>query len=252
MREFVADLHIHTCLSPCADLLMSPGRIVEEATKKGLDVIAITDHNSARNCEATLNAALNKQLTVWCGIEITSQEEVHLVALFDNLSAVQSLQKIIYQNLPGENSPEIFGEQLIVNASDEIEQIEEKFLAGAVMLPLNEIIRLIHEAGGIAIAAHIDRERNSLIKHLGILTEDMEFDAVEMYDIARWSEVKPFVLRHIPIIQSSDAHYLTQVGSLKTHFWLKEPSLSEVKMAFNNEGGRKILYPPSGVELWKT
>ena len=116
IREFRADLHIHTCLSPCAELDMSPSAIIKKASEKALDIIAITDHNSAENVVAAMKAAEGTAVTVLGGMEITTAEESHILALFDDLDSIMKLQDIIYDNLlPGENDEKRFGEQIVVN-----------------------------------------------------------------------------------------------------------------------------------------
>ena len=159
LQCYRTDLHIHTCLSPCADLTMSPKRIVEKATEMELNMIAICDHNSAENVQATFNAAQGKNLTVLAGMEISSSEEVHVVALFDGPEGVLSLQKSVYRALlPGENNEELFGQQIIANEFDEIEGYSKKLLISATTLSLAEIVEHIHSNDGLVIASHIDRE----------------------------------------------------------------------------------------------
>jgi len=119
LRTFRADVHIHTCLSPCADIDMSPKAIVEQAEKKGLDIIAICDHNSAENVAATRRAASGRSLTVLGGMEITSEEEAHVLALFDEIGQILELQGIVYDHLPKGPAAEIdIDDQIVVNEFD--------------------------------------------------------------------------------------------------------------------------------------
>ncbi|MCK4422275.1 PHP domain-containing protein, partial [candidate division WOR-3 bacterium] len=132
LKNFNADLHIHTCLSPCGDLTNSPKRVVEKALELNIDIIGICDHNSAENVQAAKNAGAKKKITVLAGMEITSVEEVHIIALFDKTQDILKLQDIIYEKLPPEeNKEEFFGQQIIVNEFDEVEGYNKKLLIGA-------------------------------------------------------------------------------------------------------------------------
>ena len=124
LRCFQADLHIHTCLSPCADLTMSPFRIVKRAREMKLNIIGICDHNSAENVHAAKNASSDMNITVLTGMEVTSAEEVHIIALFDGIKEALELQTLVYEHLPpGENNEELFGPQIIANELDEVEGV---------------------------------------------------------------------------------------------------------------------------------
>ena len=244
LQFFRTDLHIHTCLSPCADLTMSPRRIVNRAMKKKLDIIGICDHNSAENVQATVNAACKNDLTVLPGMEITSIEEVHVLALFDETEQVLNLQETIYANLiPGENKKELFGEQIVANEFDEVEGYNNKLLIGATTLNLAEIVKTIHTYGGLAIASHIDRESYSIIGQLGFIPEDLNIDALEISPRTTSAQINariPNILKY-PLITSSDAHFLEDIGKATTSFLLAQPSFDEIKMAFSHRDGRKIV-----------
>ena len=219
LQFFRTDLHIHTCLSPCADLTMSPKRIVNRAMKKKLDIIGICDHNSAENVQATVNAACKNDLTVLPGMEITSIEEVHVLALFNETEQVLNLQETIYANLiPGENKKELFGEQIVANEFDEVEGYNNKLLIGATTLNLAEIVKTIHTYGGLAIASHIDRESYSIIGQLGFIPEDLNIDALEISPRTTSAQINariPNILKY-PLITSSDAHFLEDIGKATT------------------------------------
>ena len=166
MRRFSGDLHIHTCLSPCADLSMLPEEIVSRAKSQGLDVIAICDHNSAENVVAVRRAGEKEQLPVIGGIEITSREEVHLLALFDSDDGLFLTQEIIYDSLPGENEEEVFGEQVIVDERGNVVDVSTRLLIGATTLVIEKVVETVHRFGGLAIASHIDRPSYSIISQL--------------------------------------------------------------------------------------
>lgn len=244
LQCYRADLHIHTCLSPCADLTMSPKGIVEKAEEMKLDIIAICDHNSAENVKATINAAKGKNLTVLAGMEVTSSEEVHVIALLNTVKAVLTLQDLVYSTLlPGENNEELFGQQIIANEFDEVEGYNNKLLIGATTLSLEEIVKTIHTYGGLAIASHIDRETYSIIGQLGFIPKDLNIDALEISPHTTRAQVNINIPKteKYPLVRSSDAHFLKDIGKVITSFLLAQPSFNEIKMAFSQRDGRKIV-----------
>src|SRR4030042_414034 len=151
LRLFKADLHVHTCLSPCTELDMSPQGILTAAKMKGIDIIGICDHNSSENSLAVMKAAKKMHIKVIPGLEVTSQEEVHVLALFENVETALRLQEHVYENLPGENDEEAFGRQVIVNEKEEEEGLSDKMLNRATTIPLEKVVRLIHSLGGLSI-----------------------------------------------------------------------------------------------------
>ncbi len=195
LKCFYADLHIHTCLSPCADLTMSPKRIVEQAMAKKLDIIAICDHNSAENVHATLRTVSDKKITVLCGMEVTSTEEVHLLALFDEVKRVLNLQEIVYANLtPGENKEDLFGEQIIANEFDEVKGYNKRLLIGATNLTLKELVNKVHEAKKrvlLILASPIIDNLNYFESHLKKIKYKMVFSEIQtLFDEMR--DDKPY------------------------------------------------------------
>ena len=243
LQWFSADLHIHTCLSPCGDLLMSPKRVVEKAVENNIDIIAICDHNSAENVQAAINVGADYKITILAGMEITSVEEAHILALFDNADAVLDLQKKVYENLAGENNEDVFGEQIIANEFDEVEGYNKRLLIGATALTIKTLVDEIHKRNGLAIAAHVDRQSFSIIGQLGFIPPDLELDALEISaNINRSRAVERFPeINKFPLITSSDAHFLQDIGKVKTSFLLEEPTLNEIKKALIVEDGRKAL-----------
>ena len=243
MKVFKGDLHIHTCLSPCAELEMSPVVIVETSLKKGLDFIAVCDHNSAENVGAVLKAGSKRGLIVFPGMEINSIEEVHILAIFRSEKQAVKMQDIIYKNLDGVNRPEIFGEQIIANEFDEVHGFNEKLLIGATRLKLKDIVRETHFLGGLSIASHVDRPSYSVMSQLGFIPPDLEFDAVE---ISFRSNIESFLKTTknagaFPVITSSDAHRFDDIGKVQTSFFIETPCLDEIRMAFEDESGRRII-----------
>ena len=243
LKVFYCDLHIHTCLSPCADLDMHPKALVEKALEAKLDIIAICDHNSSENVPYVIKAAKGKNIKILPGMEITTSEEVHLIAIFNSLSDLAKLQVFVYQHLAGINDEQKFGVQAIVNEKGEVEGINDKLLIGATDLPLNELLNYLHQLNGLAIAAHIDRESFSVLSQLGFIDEKTKFDALEITPATGFKQarVKYRELSNYSFIMSSDAHYLKDIGGAATRIVLQEPSFAELKMAFAGQNGRHIL-----------
>ena len=238
LKKFNADLHIHSCLSPCADNEMTPVNIVNQAKKKNIDVIAITDHNSSENVFATQMAGKKVGLYVLAGMEVTTVEEVHILTFFENINILLEFQQIIYQNLEGRNDEEKFGMQIIMNQNDEIVGINEKLLIGATKLGIDELIEIVHLHNGIAIASHIDRDRFSIISQLGFIPENIKLDGFEISDK---KNIKTFNLKNKVILNFSDAHFKEDIGKNYTGFLLKELSFKEIKMALKNENERRVI-----------
>jgi 3',5'-nucleoside bisphosphate phosphatase len=243
IRTFNCDLHIHTCLSPCAELDMHPKALVERAISAGVDVLAICDHNSSENVPYVINAARGKNLKIFPGMEITTSEEVHFIALFDSLHDLARLQEIIYLHLEGKNDEDLFGVQAIVNENGEVEGISDKLLIGATDIPLNDLINHVHEQNGLAIASHIDRESFSVLSQLGFIDESIHFDALEISSLTgiQQARIQYPELSNFSFITSSDAHYLKDIGTSPTKIMLEEPTLKELKMAFTGQNGRRVL-----------
>ncbi len=242
LRPFKADLHIHTCLSPCTELDMSPKGILEAAKKKEIDIVGICDHNSSENSLAVMNAVKEMNVNVLPGMEVTSQEEVHVLALFDEMENALKLQKHVYKNLPGENDEDAFGMQVIVNEKEEVLGFNNKLLIGATTIPLEEIIKIIHSSDGIAIASHIDRESFSIISQLGFVPENLELDALEISPNITFEEAQKRYTKDYPITRFSDSHYPDDIGKGFTSFLLKDGTVAEIKKALKNKDGRKLLY----------
>ncbi len=240
LKEFRVDLHIHTCLSPCADLTMVPSGIIAQAKMQNLDIIGICDHNSFENIDAVKKTGHKDDIYVLKGIEITSSEEVHVMGFFDDNTDLKKIQYTIYKNLPGENDEDIFGHQLVVDGNDKIIGINNKLLIGATTLTVDKIVKIIHDFDGIAIASHIDRESFSVVGQLGFIPEDILFDAVEVSSNCPLEKVEEYKNYDLPIVTSSDAHFITDIGKSFTTFYINAPSFSEIKMALSNTDGRSI------------
>lgn len=245
---FKADLHIHTCLSPCADLSMGPRAIVEQAVRHRLDMIGVCDHNSSENAGAVMEAARGRQLRVLPGMEITSKEEVHLLGLFDELEPALEWQAFIYAHLPGENDPEVFGWQPVVNAEHDVLGFNPRLLAGATELSVEQIVDGIRHLDGLAIAAHIDREAFGLLGQLGFVPEGLRLDGLELSAHATAEQVRRCCPGHagMGFLRSSDAHALEQIGQAATFFELREPDTAEIRKALCGQEGRRAVIAEAG------
>lgn len=207
------DFHIHTALSPCGDADMTPNNIVNMAILKGLDAIAITDHNSAKNVKACMKCAEGSALTVIPGMEIETSEEVHMVALFDSLDAVSELDSVMESKMPKiKNRPDIFGEQIILDENDCKIGVLENLLITASSLSVEEAVKTVRELGGVIIPAHIDKDSYSIVSNLGIIPEELNFSVLEIKNpqsINRLSLTNR-IDKHL-IIHNSDAHFLWDI-----------------------------------------
>ncbi|TES90357.1 MAG: PHP domain-containing protein [Candidatus Cloacimonadota bacterium] len=241
LEEFKGDLHVHTCLSPCGDFSMLPALIVMKAKEKNLDIIGICDHNSTENVQAVKKAGKMGGVTVIGGIEITSQEEVHILALFDNDADLLRIQNVVYEHLPGVNDEDVFGEQLIVDEKDRILGINNRLLIGATTLLLEQIVEIVHQLGGIAIASHIDREAFSIIGQLGFIPDGLNLDGLEVSPLNAVKEVRAKLpqVNDFSIVSFSDAHYLEDIGKKYTSFFMEKASVNEIGKALLNKEGRK-------------
>ncbi len=204
------DLHIHSALSPCGDEDMTPNNIVNMAYIKGLDIIAITDHNSCRNARAVMEAGKGV-IKVVPGMEVTTSEEVHTLCLFPDIDAAEDMGEFVRSKMTGiKNEPEIFGRQLIMNAEDEIVGEEEELLVNAVNLDIYEASDATKKRGGLFIPAHIDKSSYSVTANLGFLPPDLYVDGLEITTrgLAEYKEKYP----QYGIITDSDAHYLEHIS----------------------------------------
>jgi len=246
MIPFRADLHLHTVLSPCGDLEMSPSKLVEHAHLRGVQILGITDHNSTKHARLVRDLADKHGILTLCGAEITSKEEAHLLCFMPNDEKLDLLQAFIQDNiLKIPNNPKYFGEQLIVNDQEEILGEEDYLLINAIDKDVNEIGDFVMQHGGLFIPAHVDRQAFSLTSQLGFIPPELECNAIE---ISKHSTVESLLsqfpyLQGRSFIQSSDAHYIQDIASAFTIFYLKEASFEEVKMAFAKEEGRYCEIP---------
>ena len=234
MPQYAYDLHIHSCLSPCGDGLMTPPNIVNMAYIKGLDIIAVTDHNSALNARAVMRAAEALPLTVIPGIEVTTAEEIHVVCLFPDADSAEKAGAFFEKKLPPVvNRPEYFGEQLIM---DEKEQIKGRFpflLPNALDISIDRLPELIEGFGGFCYPAHIDRPSNSILAVFGYLPDVPRFGAVEVFNPQRFFEQAENrrLKETYAVVTSSDAHRLEDVAERVRFIELESPDFVNLKQA---------------------
>ncbi|MRR16498.1 MAG: PHP domain-containing protein [Deltaproteobacteria bacterium] len=243
LKAYNCDLHIHTCLSPCAELDMHPQALIQRALEKKIDMIAISDHNASANVPFVMAAAAGKNIRIIPGMEITTSEEVHVLALFETLSDLLQLQTLIDQHLFGQNDEDRFGVQAIVNEHGEVEGLNNQLLIGATDLSIDSIVNAVHQLGGLAIPAHIDRESFSILSQLGFVDDQAHFDALEISKLTglRPARIRYAELSRYPFLTSSDAHFIKDIGTSTTQVLLQEPTLNELKMSFLKQNGRLIL-----------
>jgi hypothetical protein len=240
---YTVDTHIHTCLSPCAGLDMHPAALVSAAVQTGLDSVAVCDHNSAENVAAVERAGRSIGLAVIPGMEITSEEEVHILGLLPDLEAAMALQSKVYKALPGRNEENVFGMQVIANEFAEVLGFNDRRLAGSTTLNVNTVVSIIHDVDGLAVASHVDREGFGIIRQLGFIPAGLPLDAIE---ISPRSSLPQARLSFAPmgeysILCASDAHEPKDIGRAATFMLLEALTLAELRKALAGEGGRAIL-----------
>ncbi len=243
MNTYRADLHIHSVLSPCGDLEMSPGNIVDEAARKGLDIIAVTDHNHTGHARLTRELGARKGIWVVYGAEVTTQEEVHCLTFFDTNEQLGAFQKVLDENMPKvKNDTSLFGYQVIVDEKEQIlEEITHSLYPG-LELGIGEIAGIVHELGGLFIPAHVDRPMNGLYAQLGVWPEGLDVDGVE---VSRRTSGDAIVKEHpelaaCTLIRNSDAHYLADIGRAYSSYLMVNRNFEELRMALRGEEGRGV------------
>ncbi|MBR4296440.1 MAG: PHP domain-containing protein [Clostridia bacterium] len=217
MSRYRCDLHIHSCLSPCGDDDMTPGNIVGMSQLNGLQIVALTDHNSTKNCPSFYKIAKQNGLIPIAGMELTTSEDVHAVCLFRDLESAMDFGDFVgKRRFLIKNEPEIFGKQLIIDENDEVCGEEENLLINAADISLEDAFFEVLNRGGVCYPAHIDRSSNGIISMLGDFPPDPCFTAFELNDISALEgclEKFPVLSqRKLVHVVSSDAHYLTDIS----------------------------------------
>ena len=229
-NKYYYDLHIHSCLSPCADNDSTPGNIVGMGVLAGLQIMALTDHNSCKNCPAFFAAAKKHGIIPVAGMELTVAEDVHVICLFPTLDSAMEFDRVVAKRrIPIKNRPDIFGEQLIVGEDDEVIGTEENLLSYATDISLDEAFVLVKSFGGVCYPAHVDRESNGIIAVLGAIPPDLPVTAVELHDGDKLENYKDKLPNGCRTVVSSDAHYLWDIRDCE-HFLMldDEPYSSQL------------------------
>ncbi|MBR4014261.1 MAG: PHP domain-containing protein [Clostridia bacterium] len=244
MTPYAYDLHIHSCLSPCADDDMTPNNIAGMAALKGLQIVALTDHNSCKNCPAFFEACKKQGIIAVAGMELSTAEDVHIVCLFERLEDAMAFDEEIHGHLMNiENRPEIFGNQLILDGDDNTVGTESKLLISATDLWMGDAVELARKYGAHVHPAHVDREANGIISVLGDIPSDYGFDCLEFNELSSVEEIK----RKYPVakdalhVVSSDAHYLWDINEADNFIELDDEPYSSAlvrKRLFEYLNGR--------------
>ncbi len=244
MRWFTADLHIHSVLSPCGGLEMSPGELVARVKKCGIDWMAITDHNSLANCPAYSAVAARLGVDFTWGVEVQTAEEIHLLVYFDRPRDAEAFGNALYASLlPISNDPEFFGDQVIIDENENILGMEHRALMNSSTWDLNTTVEQARAGGGYCVPAHVDASVNSLIGQLGFLPAEPEF---ELFGLTAKADLAKFLSAHPELagkswLRCSDAHYLADLGSGSSRVWAAGPSVEELAKAALGLDDRKIF-----------
>ena len=228
------DLHMHSCLSPCGDDDMTPGNLVGMAAVKGLDVIALTDHNSCKNCPAAMKHGEEYGVIVIPGMELTTSEEVHVVCLFPTLEDALAFDAYVYEHLlPVKNKEHIFGKQQIMNEYDQEIGRVEYLLINATDISFDAAYDLVASYNGIAYPAHIDKSTTSLLSNLGFIPPDSKFKCAEVKNLENLHRLKrenPY-LNGCKIVSSSDAHYLWDINEANLQIFAESKEIKDILKA---------------------
>jgi PHP family Zn ribbon phosphoesterase len=239
--KYKADLHIHSCLSPCASLDMSPRAIVERALEIGVNCLALTDHNSAGNCGTMARLCERNGILFFPGLEVTTAEEAHIVCLFGEVGAAEELGRIIYDTLPRfKNIPEKSGDQVYVNEDDEVEGFEEQYLGIACGFSIDELRERVAALGGLFIAAHVDKPCFSVVSQLGFLSG--EFSAVELSRAGALRADALKITAGYTAVSASDSHYLHSLGSACVEFGSPAAGIEGFRDALREKEVRMVIF----------
>lgn len=243
MHSILADFHIHTLLSPCAEIEMTPHHIVMRAAEFGIGAVAITDHNASANALAAVKAGERYGVKVFPGMEVECLEEAHIVVLFDTLKQLNAWQQLVDGKMNGLlNNAEKFGGQFVVDDDDNFIREEERLLLAPLRMTAAEVVREAERLGGMSIAAHIDRPSYSIVGQLGFIEPDFGFAAAEI-SAAGWRASKQSKLQrvagYLPFVTDSDAHNIMDfVQGPKNLITVEELNVAELKLALTNSSGR--------------
>lgn len=231
------DFHLHSCLSPCGDNDMTPNNIAGMAHLNSLTAIALTDHNTTANCTALKKAAEKYGITVLYGMELTTDEEVHVVCLFADEQSAKKWDDYVAERLMKiKNNPDIFGNQYIMDEQDNIIGEKEHLLINAVNISFENVFGLVEALGGVAYPAHIDKNANSLISNLGFVPPDSTFNLAEVHNLKKVDELcsaHPY-FKGCKILSSSDAHYLEDINEAQNFIEAEDNTPEAIIKALKN------------------
>ncbi len=220
--KIAIDLHVHSCLSPCGDALMTPNNVVNMAYIKQLDAVAIADHNSAKNLPAAQAVADVRDVILLPALEVQSKEEVHLLCYFETVEDATIFGEDIYEYLPNmQNNAEVFGKQSILDENDELVGYEPKLLLQSVKLSIEEIVDMVEKKNGVVVPAHINKGANSILSNLGFLPPSVDFSTLEIFRKGFSHDID---LNNYNIIYASDAHYLEDILECQQYIDVEERS----------------------------
>jgi len=220
VNRYYYDFHIHSCLSPCADNDMTPNNIAGMAALAGLNIVALTDHNSCRNCPAFFAAAKKQGIIPVAGMELTTSEDIHIVCLFETLEdALQFDKAVDSYRIRVKNRTDIFGDQLLMDENDAVIGTEEDLLSNATQLSLDDVPTLVEQFQGVCYPAHVDRESHGILATLGMFPPTPHFALAELHDMTKREVLRPMhpQLEQMLLLNGSDAHYLWDIRD-KEHF----------------------------------
>jgi PHP family Zn ribbon phosphoesterase len=249
LKTYRAELHVHTALSPCAEVEMIPPLIVQAAQERSINLIAITDHNATANIAAVQKAAEGSGLVVLPGMELQTREEVHVLCLFDSLDQVNQWQLTIDGLLPSiENQPDHFGEQFVVDETGDFIRRETRLLLTSANISIDDALARVTDLGGLLIPAHIDRRAFGLIAVLGFIPFDLQLDALEISRNITPAEARRKFPQctHYPLLQGGDAHRLEEFLGLN-QFELAAPTVAEIRLALRQQDGRSFRLDQVGL-----
>ncbi|MEG1965827.1 MAG: PHP domain-containing protein [Oscillospiraceae bacterium] len=236
LKPIKYDLHIHSCLSPCGDNEMTPEVIAGIAKLNGLDVFALTDHNSTANCKSAAIAAKNYDIGFIAGMELSTSEDIHILCLFPNWEKAEIFGEYVYNSLPNfKNSPEIFGEQNVTDENGNIVEQVDKLLINATEISISQVENLVKSYGGIAIPSHINKTSNSVMAILGGIPEECLFPTVELSnnDTLNQKCLNSDELKGKIFIKNSDAHYPWDISKGENIILAENNDFFSIKKALN-------------------
>ena len=236
MRTYLADLHIHSCFSPCGSLRMTPQAIVDTAVEKGIELIAVTDHNTAAITPYVAKLARARGLAFLYGLELQTQEDVHLLAYFDDEATCLAFSDEVYSLLPhSTHDPYGLSDQRLVDDAGRLLRVEERFLVNGLSMSFVEIVERVWAAGGFPVPAHVDRDLFSVKSGLGSLPLGLDLPLVEIRE-----SCTPELCRGAAVLKTSDAHDLEHIGRRVTHITFDAPTIDEFRLAAKAVNGRSL------------